>query len=150
MDTLSVSSALCRAGEAAGNIGARPGAARERSAGTELHLGVRPRLARAPLVTAGSGRTPSPPLRTQARGDHGQPSSGEPAKGSDWEHWVLRMKNSQAQPRARPRRQPALEGTQNNLDWKRPHRSWSPIVNLTVPGPPLNHVPEQHSYMLFS
>lgn len=73
MDTLPLSSALCRAGgKLPGNIPARPGAARERSAGTELHLGVRERLASAPLV---------PPPKAQGGDDHGQPS---PRQTSEW------------------------------------------------------------------
>ncbi|KAK4809926.1 LOW QUALITY PROTEIN: hypothetical protein QYF61_023413 [Mycteria americana] len=32
--------------------------------------------------------------------------------------------------------------SQNRLGWKRPLRSWSPTVNLTLPSPPLHHVPK--------
>ncbi|KAK4833008.1 hypothetical protein QYF61_027110 [Mycteria americana] len=35
-----------------------------------------------------------------------------------------------------------LTESQNHIGWKRPLRSSSPTVNLTLPSPPLNHVPE--------
>ena len=34
--------------------------------------------------------------------------------------------------------------SKNHLDWKRPLRSSSPTVNLTLPSPPLNHFPKCH------
>ena len=37
----------------------------------------------------------------------------------------------------------------NHLGWKRPLRSLSPTINLTLPCPPLNHVPKRHVYMSF-
>ena len=39
--------------------------------------------------------------------------------------------------------------TQSHLGWKRPLRSSSPTVNLTLPSPPLNHVPKCHVYTSF-
>ncbi|KAK4824091.1 hypothetical protein QYF61_010602 [Mycteria americana] len=39
--------------------------------------------------------------------------------------------------------------SQNHLGWKRPLRSSSPTVNLTLPSPPLNHVPQHHIYTSF-
>ncbi|KAK4827460.1 hypothetical protein QYF61_018181 [Mycteria americana] len=33
--------------------------------------------------------------------------------------------------------------------WKRPLRSSSPAINLTLPSPPLNHVPKSHIYTSF-
>ena len=39
--------------------------------------------------------------------------------------------------------------SQNHLGWKRPLRSSSPIINLTLPSPPLNHVPKPHIYISF-
>uniref|UniRef100_A0A663DUL1 Polyamine modulated factor 1 n=1 Tax=Aquila chrysaetos chrysaetos TaxID=223781 RepID=A0A663DUL1_AQUCH len=38
----------------------------------------------------------------------------------------------------------------NHLGWKRPLRSWSPTVNLTLPAPLLNHVPKRHIYILLN
>jgi len=38
----------------------------------------------------------------------------------------------------------------NNLGWKRPIRSWSPTINLTLSSPPLNHVPKHHVYSLLN
>ena len=37
----------------------------------------------------------------------------------------------------------------NHLGWKGPLRSSSPAVNLTLPRPPLNHVPKHHIYTSF-
>lgn len=37
----------------------------------------------------------------------------------------------------------------NHLGWKKPLGSLSPTINLTLPHPPLNHVPEHHSYTSF-
>ncbi|KAK4810580.1 hypothetical protein QYF61_007317, partial [Mycteria americana] len=36
-----------------------------------------------------------------------------------------------------------------NVGWKRPLRSLSPTVNLTLPRPPLHHVPKRHIYTAF-
>ncbi|KAK4810331.1 hypothetical protein QYF61_018273 [Mycteria americana] len=39
-------------------------------------------------------------------------------------------------------RDPPLAESQNCIGWKRPLRSSSPTVNLTLPRPPLHHVPK--------
>ncbi|KAK4815585.1 hypothetical protein QYF61_004800 [Mycteria americana] len=39
--------------------------------------------------------------------------------------------------------------SQNRLGWKRPLRSSSPTINLTLPRPPLNRVPKHHIYVSF-
>ena len=39
--------------------------------------------------------------------------------------------------------------SQNHLGWKRCLRSLSPTINLTLPSPPLNHVPKHHVDMPF-
>jgi len=39
--------------------------------------------------------------------------------------------------------------SQNHLGWKRPLRSLSPTVNLTLPSPPLHHVPKCHIHTSF-
>jgi len=35
----------------------------------------------------------------------------------------------------------------DHLGWKRPLISPSPTINLTLPSPPLNHIPKCHTYM---
>ena len=37
----------------------------------------------------------------------------------------------------------------NHLGWRRPWRSLSPTINLTLSIPPLNHVPKHHIYTAF-
>ena len=39
--------------------------------------------------------------------------------------------------------------SQNHLSWKRPLRSSSPTINLSLPSPPLNRVPKRHVYTSF-
>ena len=37
----------------------------------------------------------------------------------------------------------------NHVSWNKSLRSWGPKVNLTLPSPPLNHVPKSHIHTFF-
>lgn len=133
---------------AAGDIPARPGAARERSAGTELHLGVRERLASARLVPAGTG----PPPRAQSAGDHGQPS---PRRARDWVRLGALGAQDEGQPNPAPSASletqpgPGVAIGSEIFRLEKTSQIMESNPNLTVPGPSLNDVPKHYSYMHF-
>ena len=51
--------------------------------------------------------------------------------------------------RARKSHGAGILESQNHLGWKKPLRSSSPTINLTLPSPPLSHAPKHHVYTAF-